>query len=428
MMKRYPSLVYQIALLLCLFFLQLRSDAQVTMYLDSIKNVCLNDSSVTVQLRTKKFKGILEVQGAIKWNPSILKFSSFNFDNYNPLQLDSTMLSVDSLNGYILLAWFAPNIIVPQSVVDTSVLLSIKFKVTSAGSGNTLVQFTSYPAVSNAIAPPLPSQIVDSTLKVRTDTLFVPGYLSFLMPPMVVQEGTSLSAIASGFPTGYQWNLAGAPVVGETNATYSNPTSVGGSYTVTAYYADGCVETSGAIALPITLLNFNGENKEGKVQLTWTSGVEINADYYSIERSMDGKNFVAINKVKAYNRKAGANYLFTDNTGSIGDKAYYRLKLADKNGYNSYSSVISISGIPSNALSIFPNPVRDNLSLQIHNKKAETVVVTITDLTDRVIIQQTTPLTAGANTVHINVSTLSKGTYVIVVKGESQLQQKFMKY
>ena len=102
--------------------------------------------------------------------------------------------------------------------------------------------------------------------------------------------------------------------------------------------------------------------------------------------------------------------------------------MADKNGYNSYSSVISISGIPSNALSIFPNPVRDNLSLQIHNKKAETVVVTITDLTDRVIIQQTTPLTAGANTVHINVSTLSKGTYVIVVKGESQLQQKFMKY
>jgi len=426
LMEKHSKKLYLCVMLLSIFGICAKSNAQFSIYLDSAKNVCLTDSVVTVPLRIKNFKGILEVQGAIKWNPSMLQFSAVNYGANNPLQLDSSMVNVDTLNGYILIAWFAPNILVPVTLPDTTSILSINFKVKSTGSGNTAIKFTSYPALTKAIASPLPSQIVDSSLKVLTDTLFLPGYVSFITPPIVIQNGTSLTAVANGSPVGYQWNLAGVPVSGETNATYLNPAVVGGSYTVTAYYANGCAETSASILLPIVLKNFTGYYKEGKAKLFWTTTSENNMAYYAIEKSDDGKNFVVTDKVNALNNRTGASYSYI--SSSVVGKAYYRLMIVDKDGATSFSNVIAINPINSLSISIYPNPAHNNLSLHLQNNKAETVTVKVKDMLGRVVVQQTSSLGLGINSLSINVSYLSKGNYLVVVDGDSSQQLMFVKY
>ncbi len=428
LMKRHRSTHYLLIVIVSVLFSYSKSNAQLTMYLDSVKNVCLSDSFVHVPLRTKKFKNILEIQGAIKWNPAILQFTSFNYGNSNPLQLDSSMVNIDSINGYFLIAWFASNIMVPVSVSDTTILLSLNFKVKNILVGNTDFKFTSYPTFPNAIAPPLPSQIVDSSFKVLTDTLFVPGNISFITPPVVIQNGNSLEAVAYGSPISYQWNFAGVPVSGETNASYVNPTNVGGSYTITAYYADGCNLTSNSIILPIVLKDFRGYYKAGKAELFWSSSFEINGAYFIIERSTDGKKFVAINKVKTSNNKSGTNYNYSDVLSSVSDKAYYRLKMVDKDGTSSYSNVLALELTNTFSMSIFPNPVHDNLSLHIKNNYTENVLVKVIDMLGKVVLQQTAQLNMGSNTVNLNVSTLSKGNYTVIIKGNSQQQELFIKY
>ena len=424
---------YSFALNITVFWLSVlgtvnKTNAQFTMYLDSVKNVCSTDSTVKVSLKTKNFKGILEVQGAVKWNPSVLQFVSFDFGANNPIQLDSSMVNVDSVNGYILIAWVNADILVPVTLPNATSLFSINLKIKTTLGGNTNLKFTSYPAVTNAIAPPLPSQIVDSSLKVRTDTSFIPGFVSFIIPPAVVQNGTSLSAVASGSPISYQWNLAGNPIAGETSVTYANPGVVGGNYTVTAYYPNGCAETSNSIILPILLKDFNGYYKTGKAQLFWTSTNEINAAYFTIERSFDGKRFVAIDKVTASNNKSGAKYSYADIITSLIDKVYYRLQITDKDGLAAYSNVLSFGDNSTSYLSIYPNPVHDNLSLHIQGNKTENIVVKVTDMSGRVVVQKPISLGSGLNNFSINVSSLAKGNYMIEVKGSTQQQQMFMKY
>ncbi len=109
--------------------------------------------------------------------------------------------------------------------------------------------------------------------------------------------------------------------------------------------------------LPVTLLNFNVsllQNK--KVLLSWNTANEINNNFFTIEKSRNSKDFLAIGTITAKNNGQNQNgYSYIDNSPFNG-LAYYRLKQTDKDGKFTYSKVIPITLASISSISIKPNP------------------------------------------------------------------------
>jgi hypothetical protein len=65
--------------------------------------------------------------------------------------------------------------------------------------------------------------------------------------------------------------------------------------------------------LPIELIQWNAVCLENQSQLHWSTATEINNDYFTIERSLDGQNWVAIETISgAGNSNSILNYTYLD--------------------------------------------------------------------------------------------------------------------
>lgn len=109
--------------------------------------------------------------------------------------------------------------------------------------------------------------------------------------------------------------------------------------------------------LPIELLSFDGTYTSDGNLLKWITASEINNDYFVLERSSDGVNFVTIAKVKgAGNSTSNIDYSYLDVWASAGIN-YYRLKQIDFDGNFSYSNVIALRSLRKDELFlVYPNP------------------------------------------------------------------------
>jgi hypothetical protein len=117
----------------------------------------------------------------------------------------------------------------------------------------------------------------------------------------------------------------------------------------------------GTLPLPVSMLSFEAAKQHTAVALQWITEAEINTATYSIERSSDGINYSTIGTVFAINSNNRRTYDFTD-VQPLAGMNYYRLKITDKNGVISYSSVRKIN-FQSNGddIMIYPNPVTNGV-------------------------------------------------------------------
>lgn len=113
--------------------------------------------------------------------------------------------------------------------------------------------------------------------------------------------------------------------------------------------------------LPVELINFVGEAKDGYVDLKWSTATERNSASFDIENSLDAssfKKFASVNS-KAVNGNSNSilNYTAIDET-PLSNISYYRLKQIDKDNTFTYSSVISVNYIKAKNIKfvVYPNP------------------------------------------------------------------------
>jgi hypothetical protein len=108
------------------------------------------------------------------------------------------------------------------------------------------------------------------------------------------------------------------------------------------------------------------------------------------------------------------NYNYSDARPFAGSN-YYRLKQIDRDGKYSYSNIVLLSRKVSEITlsSVYPNPAERELNLVITSPKSEKVMIVVTDLTGKIIMQRSTQLIAGDNQERLNVQQLSAGTYII---------------
>jgi len=97
--------------------------------------------------------------------------------------------------------------------------------------------------------------------------------------------------------------------------------------------------------LPIELLFFNAKKGDNNtVQLDWATATEINNDYFTIERTVDGIFYQTIATLKGAGNSTSILFYNTDDFNPPLDQiVYYRLKQTDYDGKYAYSKLISVN-------------------------------------------------------------------------------------
>ena len=164
-------------------------------------------------------------------------------------------------------------------------------------------------------------------------------------------------------------------------------------------------------AFPLKRLSFTAKKQEKTNLLNWKTSQEINVDRFEVERSNNGRVFSKIGAVKA----GSLNYTFADNT-PLATTNYYRLKMLDKDGSFTYSPIRSLSNYNSSlTITLFPNPAKDNLQVQIESDKKSLLQALIISADGKVLLSKNITAQEGSTLQSINISTLPKGSYLLKI-------------
>lgn len=129
-------------------------------------------------------------------------------------------------------------------------------------------------------------------------------------------------------------------------------------------------EWCNSVVLPVELLYFSGEAKDGYVDLAWSTATEKNNCCFDVERSVDAISFSKSSSVasKAFNGTSNniLNYTCLDYS-PLSNITYYRLKQIDNDNTFSYSNIISINYIKTKNVKfvIYPNPNKGEFTADI---------------------------------------------------------------
>ena len=175
-------------------------------------------------------------------------------------------------------------------------------------------------------------------------------------------------------------------------------------------------EIVSSVPLPLTLNNFKIQ-RNGLVNiLSWNTSQELNSNYFSIEHSSNGINFTKIGEVKAVgNSSVAQTYQFRD-IHPVKGTNYYRLHMVDLNNTGKYSEVKSVKNTGSVNFTIYPNPVKNTIQVNMDADKTEMADVSITDLNGRKVYGHQFSVRQGNNNFPVEVHNFPKGTYYLKVQ------------
>ncbi len=175
--------------------------------------------------------------------------------------------------------------------------------------------------------------------------------------------------------------------------------------------------TTPTIVLPIELTKYTAQQLNTKTKLEWTTASETNNNYFTVERSLDGKNFTAIATVKGGdNINTLLNYSAFDEEPAIGIN-YYRLKQTDYSGSYKYSNIIPLNFLSEGVVfsNIRPNPATDNISFDFYSPISTKGNIQIIDITGRLVSNESQNISAGNQTINTTLNSLSNGIYYLKV-------------
>ncbi len=115
------------------------------------------------------------------------------------------------------------------------------------------------------------------------------------------------------------------------------------------------------LRLPIDLVSFTAEAIDATVKLEWKTASELDNEFFTIERSVDGREFEIVKMVKGAGSSSELLTYSTIDQYPISGRSFYRLKQTDFNGYFEYSEIqsvyVKVEAFPELSVEVYPNPV-----------------------------------------------------------------------
>jgi hypothetical protein len=182
-------------------------------------------------------------------------------------------------------------------------------------------------------------------------------------------------------------------------------------------------------ALPTLLVSFEGrKTAKENIQLEWRITNNSTPEQFEVMRSSDGIVFNKIGVVRGEETKTA--YYFTDNNILAGNN-YYRLRMLDKDGSQTYSVIIVVSngtkGVYLNAVA--PTLVSSQTKLTIQSSANTNMELVITDVNGRIVHKQSVSITNGSQNIWLDASRFAAGMFQVTgyVKGEKTATLRFIK-
>lgn len=167
--------------------------------------------------------------------------------------------------------------------------------------------------------------------------------------------------------------------------------------------------------LPVTFAAFTGRQDGNSIVLEWATMSEHNNDYFEIERSTDGVNYVTIGYVDgAGNSNSRIDYTFSDNAPEQG-RLYYRLSQVDFDGTREYADKVVTMTFANNklAVSIVPNPTSGMFTLQNCGNSGQLVIMTQNGM----VVKE---FEVTDFNLQINIGDLANGIYIAKYTTDSE--------
>lgn len=166
--------------------------------------------------------------------------------------------------------------------------------------------------------------------------------------------------------------------------------------------------------LPVEWLDFTVQNESNNATLNWSTASEQNNDYFTVERSEDGKEWTVLAEITgAGNKNSQSNYSWADINPLVGN-SYYRVKQTDFDGRYEYSEIKSFELKGTNQLKVYPNPANDVLNVSNTSSKGSDVVILNNygqDMSSRVDYNKSSGV--------ITISNLPTGVYILKYGNET---------
>lgn len=181
------------------------------------------------------------------------------------------------------------------------------------------------------------------------------------------------------------------------------------------------------ILLPIVLDYFKATPTPTHTTLIeWSTFSEKDNDFFTLERSTDGKTFEIITTVDgAGNSSKKRSYRYED-TAPVAGMNYYRLKQTDFNGDFEYFKIVGVNHIlaPTNKITAplenisisnaWPNPFHDQINISFEAKSEGKVEVLVQNSLGQIVHKTFFPFHYGENTfIFNNADHLRPGVYFV---------------
>ncbi len=168
--------------------------------------------------------------------------------------------------------------------------------------------------------------------------------------------------------------------------------------------------------LPITLGSLEGINEGEYNTITWITNSEINNDFFSLERSVNGTDWEVIGIIQGAGTSQDAHfYAFRDDDPYL-PISYYRLSQTDNDGFKTSSHVIAVNANLSDEIisGIFPNPANANAHFTYRGISSENLTLTVINAFGEIVSSTTFEDLKKDETKTIPIEKFASGVYQIL--------------
>jgi len=178
----------------------------------------------------------------------------------------------------------------------------------------------------------------------------------------------------------------------------------------------------GATPLPIILKDFTAKFNGESVDLFWETASEINNDYFSIEKSSDGKDFLTIAKIEGAGYSSNNLSYYSEDKYPFPGTIYYRLRQTDYDGKESLSDIVSVFVGKNQNLSFFYKSQQEEM--HIYSSLEGRAVLKISDMHGKVLFTENVMLEKGETIIPVSKSIVGNGIRIVSLLTDNSIESK----
>lgn len=186
-----------------------------------------------------------------------------------------------------------------------------------------------------------------------------------------------------------------------------------------------------AVVQQAQVARFNVVNIGPQVEISWVSLKEINAGYYTIERSSDGVNFIEVTRVNAAGDSPALLEYFEADRDPLPGVSYYRLKQTTRTGEFFYSEQMIVKRQECGAELVGQTTVKPMDAPMLLNTSAfgnEEILVVVRDKEGKEFVSKVMLMNVDGKMVAYDPDgKILDGEYTIISSSNDDLQQRKLK-